>query len=84
MTNLNNFAAQQLTKKQMNNVRGGASSPCAWWEMEYHCTFYLRDGGSVSGKVCAMDSFAAVIKGGQPIENSLGWGSIKDQVCLSR
>lgn len=28
MTNLNKFAAQQLTKKQMNEVKGGELSDC--------------------------------------------------------
>ncbi len=28
MTNLNKFAAQQLTKKQMNDVKGGAKVSC--------------------------------------------------------
>lgn len=28
MTNLNNFAAQQLTKNEMNAVRGGVSVVC--------------------------------------------------------
>ncbi|MCM1218334.1 MAG: hypothetical protein NC548_27930 [Lachnospiraceae bacterium] len=28
MKNMKNFAAQQLSKKQMNNVKGGASANC--------------------------------------------------------
>lgn len=82
MKTMKNFAAQQLSKKQMNDVKGGTAA-CGFGVMEFQCTFQIRGGGSVSGRVCAADAMAAVIKGGQMIEKSLGWGSVVDQTCLS-
>lgn len=82
MTNLQKFAAQQLTKKEMNNVKGGTEA-CGVGVMEFICTFDIKGGGSVTGRVCAADAMAAIIKGGQEIENSLGWGAVVDQTCLS-
>ncbi len=82
MKSMKDFAAQQLSKKEMNNVKGGTKM-CGLGVMEFKCTFHIRGGGSVSGHVCAADGMAAVILGGQMIENSLGWGSVVDQTCLS-
>lgn len=79
---MKNFAAKQLTKKQMNEVKGGEGA-CGFGIMEWNCTFKIRGGGSISGRVCAADAMAAVIVGGQQIENSLGWGSVVDQTCIS-
>lgn len=79
---MQNFAAQQLSKKQMNEVKGGAGA-CGFGIMEWNCTFKIIGGGSVLGRVCAADAMAAVILGGQYIEKSLGWGSVVDQTCIS-
>lgn len=35
MKNMQNFAAQQLSKKQMNDVKGGASTPYQTWECHW-------------------------------------------------
>lgn len=47
MTNLNKFAAQQLTKKQMNEVKGGAAVTCFW-----------RDGAELKTVLGTGGSFA--------------------------
>lgn len=47
MTNLNKFAAQQLTKKQMNEVKGGAAVTCFW-----------KDGEKLKNVLGTGDNFA--------------------------
>lgn len=79
---MQNFAAQQLSKKQMNEVKGGAGA-CGFGVMEWMCTFHIKGGGSISGRLCAVDSFAAVLAGGRMIEESLGRGTVVDQTCIS-
>lgn len=53
MKNLNKFAAQQLSKNQMNNVRGGAYATCPSGQHVYHCVLQL-DGLGVgsTGVIC--------------------------------
>lgn len=80
MKTMKNFAVQQLSKKEMNDVKGGRL--CGPFQYEFSCTFHLHGGGSVSGRVCASDGFSAVIKGGLEIEKSLGGGAIANQTCL--
>lgn len=82
MKTMQDFAVQQLSKKEMNEVKGGAGA-CGFGIMEWNCTFKIKGGGSVSGRVCAADAMAAVIVGGQQIEKSLGWGFVVDQTCIS-
>ena len=55
MTNLNKFAAQQLTKKQMNNIKGGSAS-CAPGLHAYNCVLAIDGiGHGEVGHVCAED-----------------------------
>lgn len=81
MKTMKDFAAQQLTKKQMNLVQGGRL--CGPFQYEFNCTFKIRGGESVSGRVCASDGLSAVIKGGLMIETAIGKGMVMDQTCLS-
>ncbi len=45
MKNLNKFAAQQLSKNQMNNVNGGTSSSCPTGQQIYSCILMLGGVG---------------------------------------
>ena len=55
MKTMKDFAAQQLSKKQMNQVRGGANSSnlCNPGERLYTCTMYINgEKTSSTGSVC--------------------------------
>lgn len=56
MTNLNKFAAQHLTKKQMNEVKGGRT---------YYCDVITDSGNKTSITVEASHPTRAIIKAGQ-------------------
>lgn len=60
MKNMQNFAAQQLTKKQMNDVKGGAAVTCFWKEGEALKTV-LGTGGSFAE--AADDAYSQVPSG---------------------
>ena len=51
MKSMKNFAAQQLTKKQMNEVKGGSLCPSG--QNEYVCTATYSSGAKTSGRLCA-------------------------------
>lgn len=52
MTNLQKFAAQQLSKKEMNKITGG-DSPCPQGEQAYNCVLTIGYvGHGTAGIVC--------------------------------
>lgn len=56
MKNFQQFAAQRLTKRQMNDIRGGAEphAECLLGEQLYTCTLYIDGVATKStGVVCA-------------------------------
>ena len=59
MKSMKDFAAQQLSKKQMNKVNGGAS--CSGGKWAYSCSLYRngRNMGS-SGYVCGYTAWDAM------------------------
>ncbi|MBR5491544.1 MAG: hypothetical protein IKV77_00265 [Alistipes sp.] len=53
MKNLNKFAAQQLSKNQMNDVRGGAYASCPNGQQAFYCVLTLDGlGADTTGIVC--------------------------------
>lgn len=58
MKTMQNFAAQQLSKKQMNKVKGG--SICSGGRWAYSCTLHIngRNTGS-SGSACGYTAWDA-------------------------
>lgn len=58
MTNLNKFAAQQLTKKQMNRIFGGEK--CADGSEKFICGIDMGGGFGGGGVVCALNRYQAL------------------------
>ena len=66
MKTMKDFAAQQLTKKQMSKVNGGAD--CSGGKWAYSCTLYrnVKNMGS-SGYVCGYTAWDAIIAANQEL-----------------
>ena len=66
MKTMKDFAAQQLTKKQMSKVNGG--SDCSGGKWAYSCTLY-RNGKNMgsSGYVCGYTAWDAIIAANQEL-----------------
>lgn len=62
MTNLNKFAAQQLSKKEMNHISGGAGiADCVGKEYNIECTVVDNNGISRRIYACADQNGTAIM-----------------------
>ncbi len=61
MKSMKSFAAQQLTKKQMNDVKGGQGiGECMHMKYNVECTFTDGNGFTRRAYGCANDIISAV------------------------
>jgi natural product precursor len=61
MKNLNKFAAQQLSKKQMNNINGGQGiAECIGMEYQVECTYVDSVGNIRRSYGCGHDLHTAM------------------------
>lgn len=73
MKKMNDFVAQQLSKKQMNNINGGQKvTECIGMRHQVECTFIDANGNERRSYGCANDLISAIGNAQHEIESLNG------------